>query len=348
MSILLFIIIISVIIIMHEGGHCVIAKKSGIGVKEFYVGLGPTLFSFTYGETRYSWKLLPIGGLCLFYGMDGEDGEDGDSERSFLKANVWSRIATILAGPFMNFVLAFFLSLFIIGSMGYDPPVIADTIEGYPAEEAGLEAGDEIVRLNNKKIDVYRDISLYNMFNEGREVNVVFRRDGQLRQTNITPVYSQEDDRYLLGFRGPAEYIKGNALEVIKYSVIEVRYWIEATWKSIGLIFKGQFSKDDLSGPVGIAKTVDDVYDASKSSGAFYIWINMLNITVLLSANLGVMNLLPFPALDGGKLIFCLIEAFTGRRVSTKVEGIFHFAGMCVLMLLAIFVMFNDIGKIFR
>ena len=346
MSILLFVLIISVIVILHEGGHCVIAKRSGIGVREFYVGLGPTLFSFTSGETKYSWKLLPIGGLCVFYGLYGD--EDEDSSRSFFKASVWARMATIIAGPFMNFALAFFLSLFIIGSMGYDPPVIADIIEGYPAEEAGLSAGDEIVSLNNRKIEVYRDISLYNMFNEGREVSVVYRRDGQLRQTSITPVYSEEDDRYLLGFMGPAEYVKGNALEVIKYSLIEVRYWIEATWKSICLIFKGQFSPDDLSGPVGIAKAVDDVYDASRPSGAFYVWINMMNITVLISANLGVMNLLPFPALDGGRLIFCVIEAIRGRRVSAKVEGVFHFAGMCVLLLIAVFVMFNDIGKIFR
>ena len=345
MSIIFFIIIISVIVILHEGGHCSIAKKSGIGVKEFYVGLGPTLFSFKSGETTYSWKLLPIGGLCLFYGMgEGDEGIDY-GERSYFKANVWARMATVVAGPFMNFVLAFFLSLFIIGSMGYDPPTIADVMEGYPAEEAGLRSGDEIVRINDKNIDIYRDISLYNMFNDGRKVNVVYRRDGQLRQTDITPIYSEEDGRYLLGFRGPAEYVKGNAFEVIRYSFTEVRYWIEATWKSLGLIFKGKFSKDDLSGPVGIAKAVDDVYDASKPSGAFYVWINMLNITVLLSANLGVMNLLPFPALDGGRLIFCIIEAVTGKRVSTRVEGIFHFAGMCVLLILAVFVMFNDIGK---
>ena len=345
MSILLFILIMSIIVILHEGGHCIIAKKSGIGVREFYVGLGPTLYSFTRGETTYSWRLLPIGGLCLFYGL-GEEEED--SPRSFFKANVWARMATVAAGPFMNFVLAFFLSLFIIGSMGFDPPTIADVMEGYPAEEAGLKAGDEIVRINGKKVDIYRDISLYNMFNEGREVSIVYRRDGMLRQTDITPVYSEEDGRYLLGFRGPVEYVKGNALQVIKYSLVEVRYWIEATWKSIGLIFKGKFSKDDLSGPVGIAKAVDDVYDASKPSGIFYIWINMMNITVLLSANLGVMNLLPFPALDGGRLIFCVIEAVTGRKVSTRVEGAFHFAGMCVLLILAAFVMVNDIGKFFH
>ena len=271
MSILLFLIIISLIVILHEGGHCIIAKKSGIGVREFYVGLGPTLFSFTKGETRYSLKLLPIGGLCRFYGLYGDDEED-DSPRSFFNASVWARMATIAAGPFMNFVLSFFLSLFIIGSMGYDPPVIADIIEGYPAEEAGLRSGDEIVSINDKKVDIYRDISLYNMFNDGRTVNLVYKRDGQLRQTSITPAYSEADGRYLLGFRGPAEYIRGNALEVIKYSFIEVRYWIEATWNSIGLIFKGKFSRDDLSGPVGIAKAVDDVYDASKPSGLFYIW----------------------------------------------------------------------------
>ncbi len=345
MSIIIFVVIISVIVLLHEGGHCIIAKKCGIGVKEFSVGMGPTLFSFTKGETKYALKLLPVGGVCLFYGLDGTEE---DEERSFLKADVFSRMATIVAGPFMNFVLAFFLSLFIIGSMGYDAPVVAEVMEGYPAEEAGLEAGDEIVKINNKKIDIYRDISLYNMFNDGKTVRVTYRRDGMLHQADITPVFSQEDDRYLLGFRGPMEYVKGNVLDVIKYSLVEVRYWIEATWKSLGLIFKGQLSRDDLRGPVGIARTVDEVYDASKPSGLFYVWINMMNITVLLSANLGIMNLLPIPALDGGKLVFCLIEVITGRRVSPKVEGIFHFAGMCALVLLAIFVMFNDISGFWR
>ena len=149
---LLFIIIFSVIVIFHEGGHCVIGKMSGIGVKEFSIGLGPTLFGIRRGETLYSVKLLPFGGITIFEGID--------PEKSFRKASVGARFATVLAGPLMNFVLAFLLSLIVIGSIGYDLPVLHSVLEGYPAEEAGLQGGDRIVSINNKKIVIYRDITL--------------------------------------------------------------------------------------------------------------------------------------------------------------------------------------------
>ncbi len=343
-KLLLFIIIFSVIVIVHEGGHCMIAKANGIGVKEFAIGLGPTVVGFYKNGTRYSIKALPFGGVCIF------EGEDGDelSPASFRNASVYARMASVVAGPLMNFVLAFVLSLFVIASIGYDLPVLHSVMEGYPAEEAGLQAGDRIVKINNKRIEIYRDITLWTMFNEGKEANVVFNRDGQNYTTTITPRYSSEDDRYLFGFRGPAKYTKGNPLEVIKYSAVEVRYWIEASIKSVIMLIKGKFKVQDLSGPVGVAQVVGDVYDSSKTDGAFYVWINMLSLSILLTANLGVMNLLPFPALDGGRLLFLIIEAVTGKKASAKTEGIINLVGMSFLMVLMIFVMYNDIVKIIR
>ncbi|MCR4907409.1 MAG: RIP metalloprotease RseP [Lachnospiraceae bacterium] len=344
MTIILFLLMISLVVFIHEGGHCIIGKRSGIGVEEFSVGIGPTIFGFKKGGTKYSLKLFPFGGFCRFEGMDG----DTTSPTSFLNAPVWARIATVAAGPVMNFVLAFFLSLFVIGSSGVDMPVIADVIPGYPAEEAGLKSGDEIVKINNKNIRIYRDVSLYSMMNEGKSSNVVFRRDGELRQTVLTPRYSEKDNRYLFGFTGPKEYVKVGPVGVIGYSLTEVRYWIEATWKSLGLLFKGKLTLDDVSGPVGVARVVDEIYEESKPSGIYYIWLNMMNLTVLLSANLGVMNLLPVPALDGGRLIFLFYEALTRKKVPQKVEIAVQFAGMCLLMLLMVVVMINDISRFFR
>ena len=344
MRILLFFIILAVLVLVHEGGHFIIGKKSGIGVNEFNIGFGPVLFSRIHNNTRYSIRALPLGGSCVF---EGFDGEESSSPTSFVNSPVWARFATVAAGPFMNFVLAFFLSLFVIGSVGYDAPVLSGTIEGYPAETAGLQGGDRIKSLNGRNIVVYRDISLYLFFHEGEKVNVRYERDGLYYETVITPKYDEEDGRYYLGILGGAR-VKGSAIDTIRYSLTEVRYWIEMTVRSLAIMFKGKVSRDDLSGPVGVAKVVGDVYEEAKPEGLFVVWLNMLQLTILLSADLGVMNLLPFPALDGGRLIFIIIEAVTGKGVDKKIEAGFHFFGMCCLLLLMMFVMYNDITRFFR
>lgn len=341
MGILLFIIILAVMILVHEGGHFIIGKKNGIGVDEFMIGMGPKVFSRVHNGTKYSIRLFPIGGACVF---EGYDGEVTDSPGSFVNAPVWARFSTVAAGPFMNFVLAFFLSLFVIGSVGYDAPVISGVTEGFPAEEAGLKGGDEILSLNGDHVSLYRDISMYLMFHEGETVNVTYRRDGLVYETLITPKYSGEDGRFYLGVLG-GERHKGNALSTVRYSLSEVRYWIEITLRSLGRAFRGHFSKDDLAGPVGVARVVDNVYEESKPEGAFIVWLNMLQLTILLSADLGVMNLLPFPALDGGRLVFIIIEAVTRKPIDRKIEAGFHFFGMCCLLLLMVFVMFNDFTR---
>ncbi|MCR5651257.1 MAG: RIP metalloprotease RseP [Lachnospiraceae bacterium] len=344
MKLVIFFLIFSVIVIVHEGGHCIIGKANGIGVKEFAIGLGPTVVGFNKNGTKYSIKALPFGGVCIFEGDDGDE----TSPASFRNANVWARMATVFAGPLMNFVLAFVFALMVISAQGYDAPVLYNVIEGYPAEEAGLLAGDEILKINGKKVDIYRDITLWTTFNGGKSAKITYRRGGQVYETVLTPRYSDEDGRYLFGFRGPAEYVKGSSFAVIKYSAVEVRYWLEASIKSVGMLLRGKFKINDLSGPVGVAKVVGDVYDESVHDGYYYVWLNLLSLSTLLTANLGVMNLLPFPALDGGRLLFLIIEAVTKKKPSAKVEGMINLIGMSFLMLLMIFVMVNDITKIVR
>ncbi len=343
MQILLFVIILAVLVLVHEGGHFLIGKKNGIGVEEFNIGFGPVVLERVKNGTRYCLRALPFGGACIF---EGFDGESEDSPTSFVNAPVWKRISTVAAGPFMNFVLAFFLSIFVIGSAGYDPPVLSGTMEGYPAETAGLKEGDEILSLNGHSVTLYRDISLYLFFHEGESVRVSYKRDGQPYETVIDPKYSEEDDRFYLGILG-GKRTRGNVLSTLRYSFSEVRYWIEMTVKSLGMALKGRISRDDLAGPVGVAHVVSDVYEEAKPEGIYVVWLNMLQLTVLFSADLGVMNLLPFPALDGGRLIFLLIEAVTGRAVDRRVEAGFHFVGMCCLLLLMVFVMYNDILRVF-
>ncbi|MBR6328338.1 MAG: site-2 protease family protein, partial [Lachnospiraceae bacterium] len=288
---------------------------------------------------------LPFGGACMF---KGQDGEDSMAPEVFGNASVFGRIATVAAGPVANFLLAFFLSFFIIGSIGYDPPVISGVMPGYPAEAAGLRKGDEIKKLGNTNIVVYRDISSYTMFFQGKSTEVVYERDGETYTTTIAPVYNEELDRYLFGISGSEGRVKATPIEMVRYSLHEVYYWVDISYKSLGMIFQGRVTRDDVAGPVGIATAVGETYDISKENGAFYVWLNMVNLTVLISANLGVMNLLPLPALDGGRLVFLLLEVVRRKRIDPEKEAMVHFAGVVVLLVFMIFVLFNDIDRVFR
>jgi len=348
-SMILAILIFSLIIIIHELGHFLLAKRGGIRVNEFSLGMGPVLLSKQVGDTRYCLKALPFGGSCLMEGEDGitQEGNEVVTEDSFQAKSVWTRISVVVAGPIFNFILAFVLSLFIIGGIGYDAPIVAAVTEGYPAEAAGMEAGDRIVKMNDTRIHVYREVSLFVQIHQGETVELVYERDGE-RHTVVLEPKQHENGMYYLGFRGSGVRTRGNLLQTIGYSAYEVKYWISTTIKSLGMMFRGDVGADDISGPVGIVNAIGDTYEASREDGAFYVWLNMLNISILLTANLGVMNLLPIPALDGGRLIFLLLEAVRGKRIAPEKEGMVHFVGLILLMGLMVFVMFNDFRNIFR
>ncbi|MCD7736414.1 MAG: RIP metalloprotease RseP [Lachnospiraceae bacterium] len=343
MSILIALIVFSLIIIIHELGHFLLAKLNGITVLEFSLGMGPRILSHQReGGTRYSLKLLPFGGSCM---MLGEDGEDEGEEGSFQSKSVWARISVVAAGPIFNFVLAFVLSVFIVGSIGYDPALVLGVTDGYPAQEAGLQEGDLITRMNGKRIRLYRQFYNYVYFHSGETIVFEYERDGETCTVSITPTLT--DDGYKYGISGSTNYrYKTNVLETLYYSAYEVYYWIDTTLQSLNLLLHGGVTLNDMSGPVGVVDTISETYQESKSDGAYYVWLNMLNIAILLTANLGVMNLLPIPALDGGRLVFLLLEAIRRKRISPDLEAKVHFAGLMLLMALMVVVMFNDVGKI--
>ncbi|MCD8152092.1 MAG: RIP metalloprotease RseP [Clostridiales bacterium] len=337
------IVLFSIIILFHELGHFLLAKANNIRVNEFCLGFGPTLIGFTKGETKYSIKLLPFGGACM---MEGEDSES-DDERSFQKKSVWARISVVAAGPIFNFIMALAFSMIIIASLGVMKPVVGDVMEGYSAAEAGLQSGDEIVKLGSKNIHFYKEVSMYSLFHEGETVEVTFVRDGATLTATLTPTYDEESGRYLYGIYSEGVYTRVGPAKTLVYGVYDVKYWIQYTFKSLEMLVTGQVTVNDLSGPVGIVKTIGDTYEESLTDGYFYVFLNMLNIGILLSANLGVMNLLPLPALDGGRLVFLFIEVIRGKRISEDKEGMVHFIGLMCLFALMIFVMFNDVRKIF-
>ena len=363
-SILIFLVIFCVIVIGHEFGHYATAKRCGIRVKEFDIGMGPALYKKQGKETLFCVRLLPIGGACIFDGMEGWEDEDeyGDGSgaaaarlsdpeepdpHAFPNAKVGARIATVLGGPVANFILGLVFATIIVAFCGTDLPVINSVMEDSAAEEAGLEAGDLITSINGESIHVYREVSLWSLVNYGEELTITYERDGEEYTVKLTPRYDEEADRYYIGLYGSGEYYECGPLEVFQYGYYEALYWVRATFKSLGLIFRGHFSADDLSGPVGIVQIVDETYETTKSYGLPTMLLSFLNLTTLLSINLGIMNLLPIPALDGGRLLLLIVEAIRGKKLSPKVEGYVNLAGVAFLLVLMVFVLFNDITKFF-
>ena len=341
MGIILAILIFSFIVFFHELGHFLLAKKNGIDVDEFAIGMGPVLYSREYKGTRYAVRIFPIGGFCAM----GEDEEATDSPNNFNNKSVWARISVIAAGPVFNFILAFVFAVILVAMVGYDKPVITSVEEGYPAYEAGIEEGDTIVEMNGKRIHVFRDINAYNQFHQGEETEIVFLHDGEKKSVTLTPKMDKESNYYWFGIGG-GSYTKANVFTALKYGVYEVKFWVSTTLDSLRMLITGKIGVDQLSGPVGIVNVVDDTYQQSKSYGIYMVVVQLLNIAILLSANLGVMNLLPLPALDGGILVFLAVEAVRRKRIPPEKEGYVHLVGITLLMALMVFVMFNDIRNI--
>ena len=428
MKIILAILIFSAIILFHEFGHFLLAKKSKIVVTEFSLGMGPRLFSTEKNGTRYSLKLFPIGGSCAMMGEDMEDEAPG----TFNGAPVWGRIATVAAGPVFNFILAFVITIIIVSLVGYDPAEVTKVESGSTVAEAGLQKGDVIKEYQGYHIDLARDLYLYMYLNnpqedetihmtverDGKNVELSFKPDVQVRyllgfnrkntdsleveslipgmglsETGVEPgdvltsingtkletsedytaylaehpltnetvtityerngleytadVTPSESRTAVLSFSYNLAYTKAEGLGVVKYGALEMKYMVRSTLLSLRELFTGGLGMKDLSGPVGVVDAIGSTYEASKSEGLLAIWVNLFYMAALLSANLGVMNLLPLPALDGGRLVFLIIEAIRRKPVNRQAEGMIHFAGLMVLMLLMVVVMYNDILKIF-
>ena len=341
MSYILALIIFSAIVIFHELGHFLLAKWNGIEVIEFSLGMGPRLLSHVWGDTRYSLKLLPIGGSCQ---MVGEE-EASDSEGAFGNKSVWARIAVVAAGPVFNFILAWVLALIIVGSVGYDNTMV-DIIPDSAAAEAGMEDGDQIISINGSRTWLYREVSLYSSLHQGQTATVVFERNGEKQTVVLTPKQS-DTGAYLYGFSRTVQREKGGALETVGYSCAEIRYWLKATVESLKMLIGGQVRLEEMSGPVGIVSTIGDTYKESRVDGWYYVTMNMIMIAIFLSVNLGVMNLLPIPALDGGRLVFLILEAIRGKAIPQEKESMLHFTGFVLLMGLMAVILFSDLHKLF-
>lgn len=349
-TILIFLLIFFVIVIGHEFGHFLLAKVNGIRVTEFAVGMGPKLFHFQKGETEYSLRLLPIGGACMFEGENGLEMSASDvrDEGNFQSAPVWARISTVAAGPIFNFLLAFLFSVVVAGYAGADIPVLGDVIEGSAAQAAGMQAGDRITGFDGK-ICLAREIQLVMALNrDGAPVDVEYVRDGQTYTATLTPVYDEAEGRYLVGFYNYSQAVEAKGLDLFRFGWYQLRFSVKNTVMSLMSLLRGKLSADDVAGPVGMAQIVDEVRQETAPGGPLLVFMNMVNLAMLLSVSLGVMNLLPLPALDGGRLVFLFLEAVRGKPIPPEKEGLIHTAGFIALMVLMVLVMFNDIHRILR
>lgn len=363
---------------IHEFGHFIMAKWTGVKVNEFAIGMGPKLLKWGKGETLYSIRLLPIGGFCAMEGEDEEaptpsalggnadrDAVATDPTRSFSNKKVWQRILIVLAGPVMNLLLGFVV-LLVSNGLLQDPNPAYDEVlfpttqisrleEGTLPYETGLRSGDTIVEVNGRRILMHTDLT-YEMQRDSDGVleMVVLRQEGESqREITLDAVKFtiQKDEETGVQYLNQEFYVYGEVRtfwNTITYSAKQEVSVATMVWRTLVDLVKGDFGMNDLSGPVGTVDVIGDtVADAVGESDSLAGWYNLFFLMALISVNLGVFNLLPLPALDGGRLVFLIWEGITRKRVPAKYESLVHFIGIVLLLLLMLVVTYSDITRIF-
>lgn len=333
------IIILGIFVTCHEFGHYYVGKKSGIGIVEFAVGFGPKLWSKVKNGIRYSIRAIPLGGFTQFV---GEDEEIPNDPRAFNNAPIWKRFLTILAGPVMNLIFALIMTMIVLVGFGDAAPYVVEVDPNLPAYEAGLMAGDRIASVDGVAVDFYnfefqktalgKGLASY----EGDTVSIEVEREGELMNIDV-PIADTADGRKIgisYGvYRRTFTFWEGISLS-FKWMYLVIVELLSALW---GMIAGGQGLQD----VGGIVYTVQIISEVIRTG-----WENLFRIAAMLSINLGVFNLLPFPALDGGRIVFLGIEKVTNNGVSKKVEGVFNMVGMVILLGLALLLVFVDIRRL--
>ena len=341
-----------ILILAHEFGHFITAKLSGVKVNEFSLFMGPAIWKKQKGETLYALRCIPLGGYCA---MEGED-EDTDSPASFQKAAWWKRLIILVAGAFMNFVAGILiLGIVYAPAEAYVAPVISHFEDYATVDDYGLQVGDRFVEIDGSKVLLMNDVSMLLMLNEGDYHDLVVERNGQ--QITFDNFYlerhevTQEDGKVakLCGFSYGAavDFTIGSKLQYIWYTAVD---WVRSVVWSLEMLFTGQAGFSDMSGPVGIIGQMTDVAASSETWVAAVM--NLLYFGAFIAVNLAVMNLLPIPALDGGRAVALLlttaIQAITKKQIDPKYEGYIHAAGMILLLVLMAVIMFKDVFTIVK
>lgn len=337
MYVILALLVLGLLITGHEAGHFLAARACGIEVQEFAMGMGPVLLRRTSKRgTTFSLRLLPIGGFCQFY---GEDEEVTDS-RSFNRHPVWKRAITVASGPLMNFLIAFLVLVLYMSAMGV--PVVVPRVAAVEenAQAAGLMVGDVLLAVNGETIETTDDVTRAIAASQGGEIVLGIERGGEAMSLAVTPFYDEAESRYRVGFTFATERVRVSIPESVPFSI---SYNAESATLILdalrNMLFKGE-GVEDVTGPVGTVYVIQEV----TQQGGIDVYLELI---AMISVNLGVMNLLPIPGLDGSRLLFLLVEAVRRKPVRRELEGGIHFAGFCLLMGLMLVLTYKDIVQIF-
>ena len=353
-SIFAAILIFGFLIAIHELGHCIVAKLCGVQVNEYAIGMGPLLWQRQYGETLYSLRAFPIGGYCA---MEGED-EDTGNERSFVRQKAWKKFLILVAGAFMNFLTGVVLILILSGGAKVFPTdKITGFADGFPLEgESGLMQGDVFYKIDGYRTYVYGDASIFLSYHKGDTIDLVVLRDGQKVTLKDFPMtrqtYAGSDGEPYTGF---GLYIgvhteDATFLNRLRYTWLQALDFVQLVRFSLIQLFTGGASVRDLTGPVGIVSTMTQMSEQSETVKAALE--NMLYFAALLAVNLAVMNLLPFPALDGGRVLFLVLDEISlllfHKPVPEKYQAAVNAVGMAALLTLMLLVTVQDVLKLFK
>ncbi|MCQ2465042.1 MAG: site-2 protease family protein [Oscillospiraceae bacterium] len=368
-NIIIALLMFSFLVAFHEFGHFAVAKLSGIKVNKFAIGMGPVIFKFTRGETEYSLRLLPVGGFCA---MEGEDDTSEDA-RAFRNKPVRFRIATVLAGPVMNLILGFLIAVVTAGFLTEVIPTttVREFLSGSSSQATGLQAGDEIISMDGMHIFTTSDISYKFSNSKDGVFDLVVKRNGVKTELKNVKFYREyyyyieeatdeipyehyvkfdtkeeyTGDRELKKAEENADFKvyrveNKNFFNVVSYGFRDTLSTARLIWISFIDLVRGQYGLNDLSGPVGIVSAIGTVRAYGIES--------LMSLIMMISVNLGIFNLLPLPALDGGRLVFLIIEGIRRKPVPAEKEGMVHFIGIACLMLLMVVITIGDISKIFN
>ena len=334
---LLMALVLGVLVFVHEFGHFFAARRCGVAVKEFAIGMGPKLISWKSKkyDTQYALRLLPIGG---FVSMVGED-EDSTDERAFCNQKVWKRIIIVLSGVFMNFVIGFLLMMLVVLFQGKMASTVVADFDVNATSSSQLQVGDEIIKVGNTSVHTGNELAYEILYNGNEPVDLVVIRNGEeivLREVKF-PLIEEEGAVFGdLDFKVRQE--ERSFRTVMKHTFFRSVSTVKMVFDSLVGLFSGRFGIESVSGPIGIAETVGN---AASTSG-----VSFLSIVTILSINLGVVNLLPLPALDGGRFLFLVVEGIRRKPINRDVEGYINFIGMLILFAFMIFISFKDVFKL--